>query len=249
MEPRMKKHLTAAVILILPFMFMIEYSAGHDAKKITTLKTDADKLGYSLGVDIGRSFKKNEMDLNNNAFIQGFLDGVSNADPLLTPDEIRTIQQAAIMEIRKKMSGKRQAAAELNKKEGDVFLAENGKKKGVKTTFSGLQYEVLTEGHGPVPKNEDRVKVHYTGRLLDGTEFDSSSSRGAPATFEVKSVIPGFTEALLMMPVGSKWRVVIPSKLAYKDHGAGVKIGPNSTLIFDIELIAIGDQPLIYRQP
>jgi len=237
----MKKHLLAAV-LIIPIMFMIGCSK-QDVEKVSELKTPAEKLGYSLGSDIGKSFKKNEMDIDKNAFVQGFLDGLSEAKPLLSPEETRSIQQTAIMDMRKKLSEKRQVAAGQNKKDGDAFLVENAKKEGVKTTPSGLQYEVLTEGKGPIPKDTDRVQVNYSGKLLDGTEFDSSFQRGKPSTFSVKGVIPGWTEALLMMPVGSKWRIVVPSELAYKDHGAGQKIGPNATLIFEIELVAIGDSP------
>lgn len=240
-EPYMKKHLLAAV-LIIPIMFMIGCSK-QDVEKVSELKTPAEKLGYSLGSDIGKSFKKNEMDIDKNAFVQGFLDGLSEAKPLLSPEETRSIQQTAIMDMRKKLSEKRQVASGQNKKDGDAFLAENAKKEGVKTTPSGLQYEVLTEGKGPIPKDTDRVQVNYSGKLLDGTEFDSSFQRGKPSTFSVKGVIPGWTEALLMMPVGSKWRIVVPSELAYKDHGAGQKIGPNATLIFQIELVAIGDSP------
>jgi FKBP-type peptidyl-prolyl cis-trans isomerase len=238
----MKKHLLAAV-LIVPFMFMIGCSKGQDVEKVSELKTPAEKLGYSLGSDIGKSFKKNEMDIDKNAFVQGFLDGLSDAKPLLTPEETRSIQQTAIMDMRKKLSAKRQIAAEDNKKQGQEFLTENAKKEGVKTTPSGLQYEILNQGKGPIPKDTDRVQVNYVGKLLDGTEFDSSFQRGKPSTFSVKGVIPGWTEALLMMPVGSKWRIVVPSELAYKEHGAGSKIGPNATLVFEIELVGIGDNP------
>lgn len=239
----MKKHLLAAV-LVIPFMFTIGCSKGQDVEKVSELKTPAEKLGYSLGSDIGKSFKKNEMDIDKNAFVQGFLDGLADSKPLLTPEETRSIQQSAIMDMRKKLSEKRQVASAQNKKEGDAFLAENAKKEGVIKTPSGLQYEILTKGSGPIPKDTDRVQVNYSGKLLDGTEFDSSYQRGKPSTFAVKGVIPGWTEALLMMPVGSKWRIVVPSELAYKEHGAGQKIGPNATLVFEIELVAIGDSPV-----
>jgi FKBP-type peptidyl-prolyl cis-trans isomerase len=238
----MKKNLLAAV-LVIPFMFVAGCNKGQDVEKVTELKTPAEKLGYSLGSDIGKSFKKNEMDIDKNAFVQGFIDGLSEAKPLLTQDETRDIQQAAIMDMRKKLSEKRQVAGAQNKKDGEAFLAENTKKEGVKTTPSGLQYEILTEGKGPIPKDTDRVQVNYKGTLIDGKEFDSSFKRGKPSTFAVKGVIPGWTEALLMMPVGSKWRIVVPSELAYKEHGAGQMIGPNAVLVFEIELVAIGDSP------
>ena len=241
-ESHMKKHLFAAV-LIVPCLFMMGCNKGQDVQKVAELKTPAEKLGYALGSDIGKSFKKNEMDIDKNAFVQGFIDGLADAKPLLTPEETRNIQQSAIMDMRKKLSEKRQVAGEQNKKEGETFLAENAKKEGVKTTASGLQYEILTAGTGPMPQAADRVQVNYSGKLLDGTEFDSSYQRGKPSTFSVQGVIPGWTEALQMMPVGSKWRIVVPSELAYKEHGAGQKIGPNATLVFEIELVGIGDSP------
>lgn len=241
----MKKHLLTAAVLIFPFMFMIECSRGQDVEKVSELKTPAEKLGYSLGADIGKSFMKFETPIDQKAFIQGFLDGCSDAKLLLTPEEMRIIQQTAIAEMRKKLSERREVASSRNKKEGETFLAENAKKKGVITTYSGLQYEILIGGNGPIPKVTDSVEVNYTGKRLDGMEFDSSFKNGKPSTFVVKDVIPGWTEALLMMPVGSKWRVVIPSELAYKENGngdkdgSGDKIGPNATLIFEIELLSI----------
>ena len=150
----------------------------------------------------------------------------------MTSDEARTFVQGYFQKIAK-------AEGEKNKKEGEKFLADNKTKDGIKVTDSGLQYEVLKEGTGPKPKATDKVKVDYTGKLLDGTVFDSSVERGKPATFGVNQVIPGWTEALQMMPVGSKWRIFIPSDLAYGPRGAGKDIGPNSTLIFDVELLGI----------
>ncbi|MBU1170446.1 MAG: FKBP-type peptidyl-prolyl cis-trans isomerase [Proteobacteria bacterium] len=216
---------------------------GKSSPKVTELKTQPEKLGYALGSDLGKNFKKNEMEIDQNAFIQGFEDGLNDAKPLLTPEETKAIQQSAIAEMRTKMNEKRKLAFETNKKEGEEFLAENAKKEGVVTTASGLQYEVLTEGAGPVPTETDRVQVNYAGKLLDGTEFDSSYQRGKPSTFGVKGVIQGWTEALTMMKTGSKWRIYVPSELAYKDRGAGQKIGPNAALIFDIELISIEGSP------
>lgn len=235
----MKKYLLTVAVLIFPFMFIIESTMGQDVEKVSELKTYAEKLGYSLGADIGKSFIKNETPLDQKAFIQGFLDGCSDAKLLLTPEEMRIIQQSAIKEMRKKLSERREVASSTNKKEGETFLAENAKKKGVITTYSGLQYEILIDGNGHIPKDTDSVEVNYTGKFLDGTEFDSSFQNGKPTTFAVKNVISGWTEALLMMPVGSKWRVVMPSELAYKEHGAGQKIGPDATLVFEIELLSI----------
>jgi FKBP-type peptidyl-prolyl cis-trans isomerase len=240
----MKKPLIAAALLGL-FLLPIgctDATRTADTPTLTELKTPAEKLGYALGSDLGKNFKKNEMDIDQTAFIQGFQDGLNDAKPLMTPDEIRDIQQTAISEMRTRLTEKRQKAAEQNKTDGEAFLAENAKKEGVKTTESGLQYEILTEGTGPIPTETDQVKVNYAGRLLDGTEFDSSYTRGTPATFGVKGVIEGWTEALLMMKTGSKWRIYVPSELAYKDRGAGQKIGPNATLIFDVELLGIEGQ-------
>lgn len=236
----MKKNLLIAV-LILPF-FLFSGCKEQKETKLTELKTPAEKLGYALGSDIGQSFKKNEMDIDTKAFYQGFEDGVSEAKLLLTPEEIREIQQAAIAEMKNKMAQKQKEIAEKNKKEGEAFLAENAKKEGVTTTASGLQYEVITEGTGAIPVATDRVQVNYSGKLIDGTEFDSSYKRGKPSTFAVKGVIPGWTEALQLMKTGSKWRIFVPSTLAYKERGAGKTIGPNSTLIFEIEVVSIEEQ-------
>lgn len=242
----MKKHFLIAVTLI-PFLFLIGCTETMKDKepdeRMTELTTPAERLGYALGSDIGKNFKKNEMEIDIKAFIQGFDDGMTDAKPLLTPDEIREIQKTAITEMRNKLKERRTMTAEKNKKEGEAFLAENGKKEGVVTTESGLQYEVLTEGSGPIPKKTDRVNVNYAGKLLDGTEFDSSYKRGKPATFGVSGVIAGWTEALQLMKTGSKWRLYVPSSLAYKERGAGQNIGPNATLIFDIELLSIEEAP------
>lgn len=248
-EQRMKK-IFLPVLLCLAFFMATgctqQAKQDETASGITELKTPAEKLGYAIGSDIGKNFKKNEMEIDQKAFIKGFEDGLTDAQPLLTPEEIKDIQQKAIADMRKKLSDKRKEEtekkkelAEKNKKEGEAFLAENGKKDGVVTTPSGLQYQILQEGDGPMPKETDRVTVQYAGKLLDGTEFDSSYTRGKPSTFGVKGVIAGWTEALQMMKTGSKWRLFIPSGLAYKERGAGQKIGPNATLIFDIELLSI----------
>lgn len=236
----MKKILLIAVTLV-PFLIAgcTDAMKSKDEGKMTELKTPAEKLGYALGSDIGKNFKKNEMEIDSNAFVQGFKDGMTDAKPLLTPDEIKEIQKSAITEMRQKLKDKRKMEADKNKTDGEAFLEENKKKPGVITTDSGLQYEVLTEGTGPIPKKTDRVQVNYAGKLLDGTEFDSSYKRGKPSTFGVTGVIAGWTEALQKMKVGSKWRLYVPSELAYKDRGAGQNIGPNAALIFDIELIAI----------
>lgn len=164
---------------------------------------------------------------------------MNDAKLLLTDEEIKVIQQDAVKQMKEKFAQKRNAEAEKNKKDGEAFLTENGKKEGIITTESGLQYQIIQDGEGPMPLATDRVTVHYTGTLIDGTEFDSSVKRGKPSTFSVKGVIPGWTEALQLMKAGSKWKIYVPSNLAYRERGAGKMIGPNSTLIFDIELVEI----------
>lgn len=216
----------------------------------TELKTDKEKQSYAIGLNSGRNMVKSlqmqgiEVDIA--AIQKGIGDGIADKKPLLTEDQMRDI----ITALQKEMQGKQQemmakqqeaskAQGEKNKKEGEKYLAENKKNKGVKTTASGLQYSVMTEGKGNTPKAADTVTVHYKGTLIDGTEFDSSFKRGEPATFPVNGVIKGWTEALQLMKQGSKWMLYVPSSLAYGERGAGPMIGPNSTLIFEVELLSI----------
>lgn len=199
-----------------------------------------DKISYALGLSMGNNFRASGI---NEINVQDFADGVAavfyGSQPKMTYDEakeeIRKYFEA--MEARQREEAAKMG--EVNQKAGEAFLAENGKRAEVKTTESGLQYEVITEGDGPVPTAADQVEVHYTGKLIDGTVFDSSVERGAPATFGVTQVIPGWVEALQLMKAGSKWRLFIPSQLAYGPQGAGNVIGPNSTLIFDVELLRV----------
>lgn len=195
-----------------------------------------DRLSYALGLSMGNNFRASGIQEIN---VQDFADGVAavfyGSDPKMTYDEAKAEIQKFFTEMQKKQED---AAAEMAKK-GEEFLMENGKRAEVKTTPSGLQYEVLAEGDGPQPTATDQVEVHYTGKLIDGTVFDSSVDRGQPATFGVTQVIPGWVEALQMMKAGSKWRLFIPSALAYGPQGAGGVIGPNQTLIFDVELLKV----------
>lgn len=207
--------------------------------KLTELTTPAEKLGYALGTDIGKSFKANEMVVDHQAFVQGFKDSMSGGKALLTDEEIKVIQKKAITDMRRKIGERQKVAAADNIKAGEKFFAENKGKEGVVTTESGLQYQILTKGSGSVPAATDKVKVNYVGTLLDGTEFDSSYKRGKPAEFGVKGVIAGWTEALQLMPVGSKWKLFIPGNLAYGPRGAGKLIGANASLIFEVELLDI----------
>lgn len=200
-----------------------------------------DRISYALGLSMGNNFRASGISEIN---VQDFADGVAavfyGSQPKMTYDEAKAEIQAYFAELEKKQ---RAAADELGRQNleiGKKYLEENGKRVEVKTTASGLQYEVLKEGDGPMPKAEDQVEVHYTGKLIDGTVFDSSVDRGVPATFGVTQVIPGWVEALQMMKTGSKWRLFIPSNLAYGPNGApGSPIGPNATLIFDVELLKV----------
>ena len=195
--------------------------------------TEKERLSYAIGVQIGSSLKQQGFtDIDAMALGQAVADVLNGAKPQVSMQDM----QAAIQSYQKKKVAEREAAGKTNKEAGDKFRAENAKKKGVKVTKSGIQYEVLKAGNGKKPKTTDTVTVDYTGKLVSGKVFDSSVERGKPATFPLDGVIKGWTEILPMMKVGSKWRIVIPPELAYGDHGAGSAIGPNETLIFDIEL-------------
>jgi FKBP-type peptidyl-prolyl cis-trans isomerase FklB len=210
----------------------------HAADAIS-LKTDQDKVSYSIGLNIGRNFKAQGVDANPDIVAAGIRDMLKGNKPLLTEDEAIAVMSSFQKDLRAKQTARASEAGDKNKKEGEVFLAANKTKDGVKTTASGLQYKVVKQGTGKLPKDTDTVKTHYRGTLIDGTEFDSSYKRNEPTTFPVNGVIKGWTEALQLMPVGSKWQLFIPSNLAYGERGAGQAIGPNATLIFDIELLDI----------
>ena len=204
------------------------------------METSFDKLSYALGLSMGNNFKASGIESIN---IQDFADGVAavyyGSQPKMTYDDAKAEIQRFFTELEAKQKAASEAMAAVNAKAGEDFLAENGKRVEVKTTASGLQYEVLKEGEGPQPTAADQVVVHYTGKLIDGTVFDSSEERGTPATFGVSQVIPGWVEALQLMKAGSTWRLFIPSALAYGPQGAGGVIGPNQTLIFDVTLIEV----------
>ena len=212
------------------------------AKKpaVLTLNTQKEKASYVIGLNIGRSMHKDSVDVDTAILLRGMKDGLAGAKPLLTDDEARAVMVALQADLRTKQEEKMQALAETNKKEGDAFFAENKTKDGVVTLPSGLQYKVLVEGTGPKPTATDTVVCNYKGTLLDSTEFDSSYKRGQPVTFPVNGVIKGWTEALQLMPVGSKWQLFVPPDLAYGARGGpGGGIGPNATLIFEVELMSI----------
>jgi len=212
-------------------------------------KSEKEKVSYCLGLLLGRNFKMQDIEVDTDAFSKGLADLLAGGKLLLSDKEVEEVMTA----FQNKMQAKQQermakqleqikAMGEKNKRDGEAFLAENKKKPGVVTLPSGLQYKVITEGNGPTPKATDSVTAHYRGTLIDGTEFDSSLGKD-PVTFSVGDVILGWQEALKLMKVGSKWRLYIPSELAYKEHGAGPKIGPNAVLIFDVELLAIAQKP------
>lgn len=214
--------------------------ASGSAAPESPLKTNKERASYALGVQIGSSLRRQDVDIDPAIFAQGMKDAMEGGKLLLTPQE----GQAALMQLQKDVQTGKEAAAkavsESNKKQGDAFLAANKTKPGVVTLPSGLQYKILKEGTGPKPTTNDTVKCNYVGTMVDGTEFDSSEKHGGPATFQVTQVIKGWTEALQLMPVGSKWQLFIPPDLAYGERGApGGQIGPNATLIFEVELLAI----------
>ncbi|MBI3645252.1 MAG: FKBP-type peptidyl-prolyl cis-trans isomerase [Acidobacteriales bacterium] len=210
---------------------------------VTVLKTQKDKFSYALGMNVGTSMRKQAVEVDPNILLQGLKAALAGGKTLLTPEEAQAALMEVQSELRKKQQEKMQVVGEANKKEGDAFLAANKAKEGVVTLPSGLEYKILKEGTGPKPTASDSVVCNYRGTLISGTEFDSSYKRGQPATFPVGGVIKGWTEALQLMPVGSKWQLFIPSSLAYGERGAGGDIGPNATLIFEVELLSIQEKP------
>lgn len=208
-----------------------------------TLKTQKDKVSYAVGMNIGKGvagkLKQQPLDIDQAILLRGMKDALAGGKMLLTEEEERTLLTQLSLEARKKQEDQMKLAAEGNKKIGGEFLAANKTKDGVVTLPSGLQYKILTQGTGPKPAAADTVSCNYRGTLIDGAEFDSSYKRGQPASFALNQVIKGWTEALQLMPVGSKWQLFIPSDLAYGDPGRGPQIGPGATLIFEIELLSI----------
>jgi FKBP-type peptidyl-prolyl cis-trans isomerase FkpA/FKBP-type peptidyl-prolyl cis-trans isomerase FklB len=237
----MQPFIRHTAISLLVCFFASSALAQEQAVDEKKPKTPADELSYALGMDVGRSLKRFGAEVELPTFMDAVKTTLQGGETLLTPQQANEVTKNFVLEKRKKRLEERKAAAAKNSVEGEAFLAENGKKEGVVTTDSGLQYQVIKEGTGPKPKATDEVTVQYRGTLLDGTEFDSSYKRGKPATFRVKGVIPGWTEALQLMPVGSTYKLFIPSKLAYGKRGSGARIGPNSTLIFEVELLGIAD--------
>ena len=203
------------------------------------LTTDAQKFGYAIGVDLGKSLKQVGADVDVAALKTGIDETMAGKPPRMDDKARQEIKTAVAKKIQQKQTEERAAKATASKEAGEKFLAENAKKEGVKTTASGLQYEVMTEGKGDHPVKEDKVTVHYKGTLLSGDVFDSSYDRKEPVTFPLGNVIPGWTEGVQLMTPGSKYKFYIPSTLAYGERGAGAKIGPNETLVFEVELLSV----------
>jgi FKBP-type peptidyl-prolyl cis-trans isomerase len=213
-------------------------AARVSAGEPQVLKTPMDKVNYAIGVDIGKNFRNQGNDINLDLVVQGLKDGLSGAKLLIPEKELRAIIISFQNELRQKQAVARRVAVMDNQQKGTAFLAENKTLPGVVTLPSGLQYRILKTGDGRKPMAGDTVTCNYRGTLIDGTEFDSSAP-GHPSTFAVAAVIPGWREALKLMPAGSKWQLFIPHQLAYGERGKGNTIGPDETLIFEVELLAI----------
>ena len=220
-------------------IFGLAMSSAIAALDSAPLSTDVDKLSYSIGADLGKNFSKQGIEINANAMERGLQDGLKGGALLLSEDQMKDV----LNKFQKDLMAKRQEEftklAEANKDKGQTFLNQNKSKPGIVALPSGLQYKIVEAGKGLKPSKEDTVTVDYTGRLINGEVFDSSEKTGKPATFKVSQVIPGWTEALQMMPAGSTWEVYVPSALAYGPRSVGGPIGPNETLIFKIHLISI----------
>lgn len=223
------------IFTVLSLLLLVGFASADQHE----LKTDKEKLSYSMGVATGMQMKRQSIDVDIDSFSKGLRDSVSGGKLQMTEQQVQEALTKFQQDMSAKQAEKTKQLAETNKKEGEAFLAENKKKEGVKTLPSGLQYKVITDGTGNMPKESDTISAHYRGTLIDGTEFDSSIKRGQPVTFAVKGVIKGWTEALQLMKEGSKWQLFIPADLAYGERGAGAQIGPNATLIFEVELISI----------
>ena len=217
----------------------VALSGAAFAADTPELKSEKEKISYSIGMDIGGNLKRGSVEVDPDLLAKGLKDSYGGGKTILTEDEARKTITDFQKTLMAKQAETMHKLAEKNKADGEKFIAENAKKEGVKTLPSGLQFKEIAPGTGKSPKATDTVTTHYKGTLIDGTEFDSSYKRGQPATFQVSGVIPGWTEALQLMKEGAKWQLVVPSNLAYGEKGAGREIGPNATLIFEVELISV----------
>ena len=243
-------------ITILTTAILAAQVVAQEPQETQKLTSQKDKLSYTIGQNTGKFLNKNNIEINQDLLIKGILDGLSGNQSLLSEQELKetllvfqkemmakqTEARKKMAEAREKMAAAQGKLAEENLKKGEAFLAENAKKEGVITLPSGLQYKVITPGTGKTPKVTDEVTTHYRGTLIDGTEFDNSYERGEPTKFQVSGFVAGWQEALQLMKEGAKWQLFIPAKLAYKDKARGSKIGPNATLIFELELISVGEK-------
>jgi FKBP-type peptidyl-prolyl cis-trans isomerase len=225
------KWMTVLVVLCLV--------TGANAAEAPAYKTDNDKQSYAIGVDLARNLKRQGITADTSALLEGLRDELSGTKLLMSEEELRMTLNAFQVNLKKSRARALRAVAELNKEAGEAFLAANQAKQGVVTLPSGLQYKIIQEGSGKRPTANDTVEVNYRGTLINGAEFENSYRREQPPTLKVTGVIPGLTEALKLMPAGSKWELFIPPELAYGERGSGRRIGPNATLIFELELLAI----------
>lgn len=214
-------------------------SACQSTQHKVEIKTLQDSVSYGIGMDIGKNLKAQMIEVNPDIIAQALKDVNGEGKMMLTDEQARSAMMSFQSQMMAKHEEKMKEAGEKNKKEGEVFLAENKKKEGIVALPSGVQYKVLTAGNGKKPKAKDNVVVNYRGSLIDGTEFDNSNKRGEPATFLVSGVIKGLSETIQLMPVGSKWQIFIPSDLGYGAQGAGTQVTSNATLIFEIELLGV----------
>jgi FKBP-type peptidyl-prolyl cis-trans isomerase FklB len=218
----------------------IAFTAGVlQAQDETALKNSKEKLSYALGMDLGNQFRKQAVQVNPEVFLQGLKDAISGSKTLLTEEQVRNQITELQNQMRTKYLVERAAIGKTNKAEGEAFLAGNKSRPDVITLESGLQYRIIKTGDGPKPALQDTVMCNYRGTLINGAEFDNSYKQNKPASFPVGKVIKGWTEALQLMPVGSKWQLFVPPNLAYGENGAGNIVGPNATLIFEVDLLSI----------
>lgn len=232
------RNIFMAVAVVLPFAAQAQEGEAMPEE----LDTETRQFSYVVGMDVGESLRNLDTEMDLDTVLRAIRDVVEGNEVLLSVEQAEQIKQAFFQKRQQEAAEEAQAKAQENRAKGETFLAENAKRDGVETTESGLQYEVIEEGGGATPDADDRVTVHYTGTLIDGTVFDSSRERGEPATFALNQVIPGWTEGLQHMSEGARYKFYIPSELAYGDRGAGNVIEPGSTLIFDVELQKVEPQ-------
>jgi len=231
-----KLALIVASAALVPLLALAQESA---------LETPEKRLSYTIGMDIGESLSSQDMPIDIDILVQGLRDSYSGGETLLTREEALAEREAFIQQRQQQLAQQRAEDARINREEGEAFLAANAQKDGVQVTESGLQYRIIEPGEGVSPDADDRVTVHYRGKLINGVEFDSSYARGEPASFGLNQVIPGWTEGLQLMPQGAKYEFFIPSDLAYGEQGRPGPIGPNATLIFEVELLEVQPQPVV----